>query len=151
MQSNFHESLARDADIRSGSDRAFGLVMAAACCVIAGIGFWVGTSHWPYWTAAAIAFAVAAWLWPAVLGPLNRALVSLRPCLALGGQSAGDGTFVLRGCHPDRLAHALMPANARLGLDFDREATSYWLMRDKTRVAARPYDQAVLMSDVVSS
>jgi Saxitoxin biosynthesis operon protein SxtJ len=137
MQSNFHESLARDADIRSGSDRAFGLVMAAACSVIAGIGFWVGTSHWPYWTAAAIAFAVAAWQWPAVLGPLNQLWFRFGLALHWVINPLVMGLLFFAVVTPVGLLMRLCRKRP-LGLDFDREATSYWLMRDKTELQPGP-------------
>ena len=36
MRANFHESLAREHEVKSSSDRGFGLVMAAACSLISG-------------------------------------------------------------------------------------------------------------------
>lgn len=71
-RTNFHENLRRESEIRIGSNRTFGLVMAGACFVISGFGFWAATAHWPYWLAAAVTFSFLAWLWPTVLSPLNR-------------------------------------------------------------------------------
>jgi hypothetical protein len=65
-----HESFARPDDVRVGSERSFGLVVAAALCVIAAIRAWRG-SPVLYFLIAAGAFAALAALAPRLLRPLN--------------------------------------------------------------------------------
>jgi hypothetical protein len=137
MQGNFHESLARDTEVQSGSDRAFGLVMAVACCVIAGISFWVGASHWPYWTAASISFAFAAWYWPAVLGPINQLWFRFGLALHRVLNPLVMGLLFFAVVTPVGLLMRLC-GKRTLGLEFDGQATSYWLMRDKTELQPGP-------------
>jgi hypothetical protein len=71
-RANFHEDLKREVEVQIGSNRAFGLVMAGVCFLIASIGFWKGTSHWPYWLTGGSAFLLCALLRPELLSPLNR-------------------------------------------------------------------------------
>jgi hypothetical protein len=72
-----HERLVR-ADVEpAGSDRAFGIVFAVACAVLAA---WPLASGQPVrlWAAvASLAFLATALTMPALLGPLNRLWVKL--------------------------------------------------------------------------
>jgi hypothetical protein len=72
-----HESFTRDEQDPPGSDRTFGLVMAAALAVVSlGNGWHLGRL-WPWTSIAAVLFGVAAWLRPSLLHPLNRAWMKL--------------------------------------------------------------------------
>jgi hypothetical protein len=137
MHGNFHESLNRDTEVESSSDRAFGLVMAAACCVIAGLSLWRGGSNWPYWTAAAIFFAFAAWRWPAVLGPFNELWLRFGLVLHRVLNPFVMGILFFAVVTPVGLVMRFFDKHT-LGLEFDREATSYWFMRDKTESQPGP-------------
>jgi Saxitoxin biosynthesis operon protein SxtJ len=128
MSANFHENLARKHEVKSGSDRAFGLVMAAACCCVAGYGVWVGSSNWPYWLAAAIAFATAALLWPALLAPLNRLWFQLGRILHRVVNPLVMGVLFFLVITPIGLLMRVF-GKRPLALDFAPEATSYWLPR----------------------
>jgi hypothetical protein len=135
-QANFHENLKHESEIKIGSNRAFGLVMAAACFVIASFGFWAATSRWPYWLAGAIAFALLAWMRPAVLSPLNRLWFRL-------------GLLMHRVVNPLIMAllffvvitpmGLLMRACGKrpLELKFQRGAPSYWIARDRGELRPR--------------
>ena len=72
-----HERLAAAETVVAGSDRSFGIVMAAACSVVALINLWYDGRLWPWFAGAAILFLVAALLRPALLNPLNRAWLKL--------------------------------------------------------------------------
>lgn len=137
MQGNFHESLARDTEVRSGSDRAFGRVMATVCCIIAGIGFWVGTPNWPYWTAAAVGFAIAAWQWPAVLAPLNQLWFRFGLALHRVVNPLVMGFLFVVVVTPVGLLMRLS-GKRPLGLQFERNMTSYWLIRDESELQPGP-------------
>jgi hypothetical protein len=137
MRANFHENLAREPEVKSGSDRAFGLVMAGACCFIAGLGFWSGSSRWPYWSAMAIAFLSAAWLWPAVLAPLNRVWFRLGRVLHRVVNPLVMGVLFFVVITPIGLLMRFF-GKRPLRLEFDREATSYWLARNATELQPGP-------------
>ena len=71
MPNQTHESYSR-ADVEApGSERSFGLVMAAALAVIAAINFWHAGRVWPWTGGVAGLFLVFAWLYPKALKPLN--------------------------------------------------------------------------------
>src|SRR4051812_5766008 len=74
---SFHENLARDEDLTAGSDRSFGLVMAAFFALVGLLPALRGGS--PRWMALAIAgvFAVLALAVPRLLTPANHAWMAL--------------------------------------------------------------------------
>lgn len=67
-----HERLSEEEEVRSGSDRSFGIVFAVVFTLIALFPLLHGGSIrlWPLPIAAV--FAVLAFLWPSLLAPLNR-------------------------------------------------------------------------------
>jgi hypothetical protein len=67
-----HEAFERDEQIVAGSDRSFGFVMAGAFAVVSLLNAWHAGRIWPWTTALAAIFLIAALLRPAVLNPLNR-------------------------------------------------------------------------------
>jgi hypothetical protein len=137
MRANFHESLAREHEVKSGSDRAFGLVMAGACSLIAGWSFWSGGSNWPYWPVAAIAFLSTALLCPAVLAPLNRLWFRLGRLLHRVVNPLVMGLLFFMVIAPVGLLMRLF-GKRPLPLEFDREATSYWLARNASELQPGP-------------
>jgi hypothetical protein len=72
MHHSTHESFSRDETVVAGSDRSFGIVMAAAFAVLALLNGWHGGRLWPWMGGLAGLFLAAALLYPAVLNPLNR-------------------------------------------------------------------------------
>jgi len=67
-----HESFTRAETVAPGSNRAFGLVMAAAFGLIGAWQAWAGRSWGLGALAVAAAFLLAALAAPGVLAPLNR-------------------------------------------------------------------------------
>src|SRR5215213_736868 len=67
-----HEVFSRDETIVAGSDRTFGLVMAAALALVSALNGWHLGRIWPWTGAVAALFLAAALLRPASLNPLNR-------------------------------------------------------------------------------
>jgi hypothetical protein len=132
MPNNFHESLSRERAIEIGSNRSFGFVMAVACLVIAGLGFWAGSTRWPIWVVAALAFTSTAWLWPSLLYPLNRAWFRLGLVLHRIVNPLVMGLLFFVVVTPIGLLMRLC-GKRPLGLEFRRDATSYWVMRDKSQ------------------
>jgi hypothetical protein len=72
MEPATHERFAREQDAKIGSDRSFGIVMAAAFLLFAALNWWHAGRVWPWFCALAVLFLAAALLWPAILRPLNR-------------------------------------------------------------------------------
>jgi hypothetical protein len=71
MDGSTHEDFSREEKIRAGSDRTFGLVMAAALTAVTLLNLWHAGRLWP-WTGGLAALLLAAGLLrPAVLHPLN--------------------------------------------------------------------------------
>jgi hypothetical protein len=71
MKQSTHEVFARDEKIVAGSDRSFGLVMAAAFAAVTLLNGWHAGRVWPWTGGVAALFLAAALLRPAVLHPLN--------------------------------------------------------------------------------
>ena len=125
----FHEDLRRDEEVHGSSDRSFGLVFAAFCAVMAGLGWWKGRPHAPYWTAGALVFVAVALARPSLLGPLNRAWARLG--LLLFHVVNPVVMFLLYGL-------AIVPVGGvmrllgkdPLRLRFEPEAASYWIPRE---------------------
>lgn len=77
MDQSTHENLDRDEPNSPGSDRTFGLVMAAALALVGAINFYHSGRLWPWELALAALFLAAAWLTPRLLNPLNRLWMKL--------------------------------------------------------------------------
>ena len=73
MTKTFHENYS----VIGSSDRAFGIVMAAAFGLISLLNWWHGGRSWP-WTGGIAALCLAAALfYPAILRPFNRLWLKL--------------------------------------------------------------------------
>jgi hypothetical protein len=72
MPNTTHESLSRDEAVVVGSDRSFGIVMAAALAILALLNGWHSGHLWPWTGGLAGLFLAAALFYPPVLNPLNR-------------------------------------------------------------------------------
>jgi len=77
VKQSTHESFARDEPTAPGSDRTFGLVMAAALAVVSLLNGWHLGRLWPWTSVMAVLFALAAWLRPSSLHVLNRLWMKL--------------------------------------------------------------------------
>jgi hypothetical protein len=66
-----HEVFSRDEKIVAGSDRSFGLVMAAALSAVTLLNVWHSGRLWPWTGGLAALFLAAGLLRPAILHPLN--------------------------------------------------------------------------------
>jgi len=71
MEQSTHEAFSRDEKIVAGSDRSFGLVMAAALAAVTLLNAWHFGRLWPWTGALAALFLAAGLLRPLLLHPLN--------------------------------------------------------------------------------
>lgn len=71
MEQATHERLSRGEGLTPGSERSFGLVMAAAFALIALINLWYAGVWWPWLGWVALLFLICALAYPPILKPLN--------------------------------------------------------------------------------
>ena len=124
-----HELLRREEPVKSSSDRGFGYVFAAVCALVAALSWYNDGRHWGWWLIAAAAFALAGWLVPHWLRPLNRLWTWLGLLLA-----AVIGPVVMAlvfyGCITPIGALMRLTGKDPLRLRSEPEADSYWIRRD---------------------
>ncbi|HUA51665.1 MAG TPA: hypothetical protein VMB81_05845 [Candidatus Sulfotelmatobacter sp.] len=122
-----HENLDRSDDVRVGSDRVFGLVIAAALCLISAVRLWRGTSI-VYPAIGAAAFAVLAILVPRALRPLNILWFRFGLLLHAIVTPIVLGLMFYTTITP--LGWLMRAFGKRpLALEFDQNAASYWIHR----------------------
>jgi large-conductance mechanosensitive channel len=66
-----HENYVRDEPNVPGSDRSFGIVMAVAFGLLAGLNWWHNGRVWPWMGCIAGIFLTVAYVYPAALRPFN--------------------------------------------------------------------------------
>jgi len=71
MELSMHETFSRDEKALAGSDRSFGLVMAAALAAVTLLNAWHLGRLWPWTGGLAALFLTAGLLRPSLLHPLN--------------------------------------------------------------------------------
>lgn len=125
-----HEHLTREDEVKSSSNRSFGLVFAAVCLVVGALSWWSDHALWPYWFTAAAGFLVVALARPRLLGPFNRLWTKFG--LLLGAIVAPIMLALIFYVFVTPIG-LLMRATGKdpLRLKFDHAATSYWIDRDK--------------------
>jgi len=128
MKQSTHEVFSRDEKVVAGSDRSFGLVMAAGFTVLTLLNAWHAGRLWPWTGGLAALFLAAVLLRPAALHPLN--LVWLRFGLLLHGvvnpvvmALVFYGTVLPTGLVMRMLGKDL------LRLKQQPDADSYWIVR----------------------
>ena len=131
MKSSFHEDFSRAEEVRSGSERGFGLTVGGILLLIALIRVWIYGLGWLQYSLGGIAVAliVLGLVAPGSLRGLNRAWFKL-------------GLILFRVVNPLVLAliyattmvpiGLLMRATGRdpLRRKLDPKADSYWIVRD---------------------
>ena len=136
MRPSFHEDFSRKEEVKGSSDRAFGLTVGGILVAIAagrtGLHLWDGSA--PGWIEGVlagvglilVAFGLTA---PARLAPLNRAWTRLGLLLFKVVNPVVLGLIYLTTMVPIGLAMRLTGRDL-LHLKFDRQAASYWVVRD---------------------
>lgn len=125
-----HEDFNRAEKVEGGSDRGFGLVMAACFALVALAPLLHDPSRPVRWWAFALAalFAAFAFLWSAALAPLNRLWLKLGLLLYRAISPLALGLLFYTSVTPIGL---LMRAFGKdpLRLRRDPAAASYWIPR----------------------
>jgi hypothetical protein len=123
-----HENFWRDEIVSSGSDRSFGLVMAAAFAVFALLNWWHVGRAWPVLAVVAMFFLMAALYIPAALNPLNRAWLKLGLLLHKLISPIVIGVVFYGTVLPTGLIMRALGKDL-LRLKLQPEAESYWIVR----------------------
>jgi hypothetical protein len=135
MKPSFHEDYSRKEEVKGSSDRGFGLtvggILLAIAVVRAGLELWDGAA--PGWVEGFLAVIGALLLIfglvaPALLAPLNRAWTRLGLLLFKVVNPVVLGLIYLTTIVPIGLLMRLRGRDL-LSLRFDRQATSYWVVR----------------------
>jgi hypothetical protein len=129
MNQSTHESFVRDEAAQPGSDRNFGLVMAGALALVSLVNGWHLGRVWPWTSAAAVLFLIAALLLPSSLHPLNRLWMKLGLVLHRIVNPIVMGLLFYGTILPTGL---VMRMRGRDLLRLKREpgAESYWIARE---------------------
>src|SRR5215510_9720264 len=123
-----HESFSRDEKIVAGSDRSFGFVMAGAFAVVSLLNLWHAGRIWPWTTALAAIFLIAALLRPALLNPLNRIWLRLGLLLHKIVNPVIMALLFYGTVLPTGLVLRAMGKDP-LRLKREPDAASYWIVR----------------------
>jgi hypothetical protein len=122
-----HERLVGRDDVRIGSERGFGLAIAAVLALVGTIRWWHDADPTVVLVAAA-ALALLAWLWPRGLRPLNRLWFRFGLVLHAVTTPVILGLMFFTTITP--IGWLMRAVGKRpLGLGFDRAAASYWIHR----------------------
>lgn len=128
MTYSSHENFSRDETVSIGSDRSFGLVMAAAFAVLTLLNVWHEGRAWPVLAAVAMLFLMVALLIPAALNPLNRAWLKFGLLLHKIINPVVMGLVFYGAVLPTGLVMRAMGKDL-LRLKLQPEADSYWIVR----------------------
>lgn len=123
-----HEDFSREHEVKTSSDRSFGLVFAAVFLII---GLWPlvgGGALRPWSLGVAAVFGVLALLAPRLLAPLNRLWAKLGLLLHHVVNPLIMGLIFFVTVTPVGLIMRLLGKDP-LRLRFEPEAKSYWIER----------------------
>ncbi|OSI28353.1 SxtJ family membrane protein [Bradyrhizobium canariense] len=128
MDHTSHENFSRDTTPETGSDRTFGLVMAAAFGLVSLVNGWHLGGLWPWTIALAALFLALALVRPSSLYPLNRAWMKFGSLLHRIVNPVVMGLLFYGAVFP---TGAVMRLRGKDLLRMKREpdAESYWIAR----------------------
>jgi hypothetical protein len=135
MQQFSHENFFRSEKEGPGSERSFGLVMAAVLTLLAAVNFWHQKQAWPWLGAIALCFAIAALIAPDLLKPLNRLWYRLGILLHAVVNPVVMGVLFYLAIWPTGLVFRLRHKDL-LRLKRQPETDSYWIVRQPPGPAA---------------
>jgi hypothetical protein len=128
MKQSTHEVFARDEQIVTGSDRSFGLVMAAALAAVTLLNAWHAGRLWPWTGGLAGVFLAAALFRPPVLHPLNLIWLKFGLLLHSVVNPVVMALIFYGAVLPTGLAMRMMGKDL-LRLKRQPDAESYWIPR----------------------
>lgn len=128
MQPDSHEILNREPEVRIGSERSFGFVMAGFFAVVAAVRFWKG-EPWPWvFLLVGAVFLCLALVWTQALTPLNRLWFQFGLLLHKVISPVAMGLLFYVAVTPMALLLRVVGKDL-LKLRRDDTAESYWIVR----------------------
>ena len=128
MEQSSHEVFSRDEKVVAGSDRSFGLVMAAALTTVTLLSFWHAGRLWLWTSGPAALFLVAGLLRPSVLHSLNLLWLRFGLLLHRVINPIVMALLFYGTVLPTGLVMRMMGKDM-LRLKREPETTSYWIVR----------------------
>lgn len=129
MAGGFHEDYSRAKEVKSGSNRSFGLVFAAVFALVGLAPLWSKGQPRIWSLAVAGVFLVVALLVPRALAPLNRVWFLFGLLLHRIVSPVILGAIFYVVVTPVALLRRLFGGDS-LGRRFEPDAESYWIVRD---------------------
>ena len=127
-QYSSHENFSRSEKDGPGSERSFGLVMAAVFALLAAVNFWHQKHAWPWLCAGALFFAASGMLAPAMLKHLNKLWYRFGMLLHAVVNPIIMGILFYLTIWPTGLIFRLRHKDL-LRLKREPESDSYWIVR----------------------
>jgi len=128
MEQSSHEVFSRDEKVVAGSDRSFGLLMAAALSAVTLLNGWHGGRLWPWTGGLAALFLAAGSLRPSVLHPFNLLWLRFGMLLHRVVNPIVMALLFYGTVLPTGLVMRMMGKDM-LRLKREPETTSYWIVR----------------------
>ena len=127
-QPSFHENLSPTDEVKSGSDRSFGIVFAVVFAIIGLLPLWGGGNIRIWALIIAALFLSAALVFPKTLSPLNHIWFQFGLLLHKIVSPVVMGLIFFGTVMPTGLLMRLF-GKKPLALDFDPSQKSYWVHR----------------------
>lgn len=129
MSGSIHETLQREDDVKPGSDRGFGLVMAAVALIVAIIQAWSESWGWAaVWLGLSAGLGLVASIKPTLLHRANLVWFRFGLLLHRVVNPLVMGLMFFGVVTPIGLVMRLV-GQRPLALEFDRSAGTYWIER----------------------
>jgi hypothetical protein len=128
MKQDTHEVFSREGKIVTGSDRSFGIVMAAALAAVTLLDAWHSGRLWPWTGGLATLLLMAGLLRPSVLNPLNRAWLKFGLLLHAVVNPVVMALLFYGTVLPTGLVMRILGKDL-LRLKRQPDADSYWIVR----------------------
>jgi hypothetical protein len=119
----------RDEEVSAGSNRSFGVVMAAALAAVSLLNVWHSGRLWPWTGGLAVLLLAVAWFRPSILGPLNSIWLRLGLLLHRVVNPIVMALLFYGTVLPTGLVMRLKGRDL-LRLKREPDAVSYWIVRD---------------------
>jgi hypothetical protein len=127
---NMHEDFERDEEVKSGSERTFGIVFSVFLFLMGIAPLWHGLRHVRVWALlAAVVFLGLALFWTPALKPFNRAWTKLGLLLHAVMNPLILILLFFGAVTPFGIVRRLCNRDP-LHLKFDRDTPSYWIVRN---------------------
>lgn len=115
--------------------RKFGILFAVICILVAAYMAWKGMPPWPYFSAGAVFFLLTGFIAQRILRPLYIGWMKFAFVLGWVNTRVLLGLFFYLILTPIGLILRLTGKDL-LGLKIDRNASSYWVKRER-----KPFDR----------